>query len=239
MKFSALLKSAYMVSGITVILCIFLIRPTVAQEKSKNDSKSTIKLKILNEKDGKATVFDTIFTTDKVVGQEEIDLIMKDMKMNMEMEMDELSKDMNELRFNIEVEIQDSLLSDSLRGSIDRVIALSPGMKIYRGKGDRDFRFDFPSPHDIPTCPEESGIFEWGEWCPVSGNYIRRYSERRETLSDMLGDIPLDNIKSYSIKDRKGGKRIIIDVEDYPVVRGQERIIYRDRPMSRSKYHRQ
>jgi hypothetical protein len=46
------------------------------------------------------------------------------------------------------------------------------------------------------------------------------------TLSDVLGDIPMSRVNSYSIKDRKNGKRIIIDIDDAPLVEKQERVVY-------------
>lgn len=52
--------------------------------------------------------------------------------------------------------------------------------------------------------------------------------QREETLSDLIGEIPLDQVKQYSIKERKGGKRIIIDIDDAPVVTQRDRIIYRE-----------
>lgn len=233
MKCSSLMKFVVVFSGITILSFLLPIRPVVAQEKSQGDPKSTIKLKIVNDKNGAVTVLDTAFTVDKVLGQEDMDQILRDMKVNMEMELDALAKNREEMHVNLELEIRDSLLSDSLGREIERVVVLSPERKIYRTKGPREFRFNFPCIPDFHGSPDGPADFEWNQGFPFDGEQIRKYIEQQKTFSDIVGDIPLERIKSYSIKDRKGGKRIIIDVEDCPVIRGQERIIYRDFPSSR------
>ena len=40
---------------------------------------------------------------------------------------------------------------------------------------------------------------------------------RGESLNDVLGDIPMSRVKSYKVIDKKGGKRIIIDIQDAPL----------------------
>ncbi len=38
------------------------------------------------------------------------------------------------------------------------------------------------------------------------------------TLSDLIGYIPMSRVKGYTVKDTKNGKRIVIDVEDAPLM---------------------
>ena len=53
------------------------------------------------------------------------------------------------------------------------------------------------------------------------------FGGKGETLSDLLGDIPMDRVKNYSIKSKKGWKRIVIDVEDPPLMekRGHRQVM--------------
>jgi hypothetical protein len=88
-----------------------------------------------------------------------------------------------------------------------------------------DYDFDIPCSPDIPS-PHFPGFegFE-GEFMPGCDMRVFRYDNKRQTLSDIIGDIPMDRVKSYSIKDRKNGKRITIDIEDVPLFEKQDKVI--------------
>ncbi|MEI7896055.1 MAG: hypothetical protein WCJ26_03390, partial [bacterium] len=46
-----------------------------------------------------------------------------------------------------------------------------------------------------------------------------------QTLNDLLGEIPMERVTSYSIKDHKNGKRIVIDLSDAPMFENQPRVV--------------
>ncbi|MCK9423045.1 MAG: hypothetical protein M0Q38_10640 [Bacteroidales bacterium] len=237
MKFLSVLRSFRLVSGLTVFLTIFILRPVFSQETAKNESKSTIKLKIVNEKNGKTTVFDTTFNSTVPIDQNEINAIVKDMDIDMK----ELAEDMKELRVNMDIEMPDSLVPDSVHKLIDKVITMGLGkkcreMKMKLGTCGHFDQFEFPCMPECPMPPEELEDLGWNEWTPGPDPQVRRYFNRRESLSDMIGDIPLDKVKSYSIKDRKGGKRIIIDIDDFPMFEKQDKIFYMGKPNSGARY---
>ncbi len=52
-----------------------------------------------------------------------------------------------------------------------------------------------------------------------------RNEDRGETLGDLLGDIPMDKVTRYSVKERKGGKRIVIEVENGQSGKGRNVVI--------------
>jgi hypothetical protein len=184
------------------ILAIFITRPAYSQDPVKKSSHKKVIVKIATDDNGARTVIDTTF------------------------------------------EIPDSLAIDSLRKEIDRLIRIGKDAQEhcfwFHGMPD-NFSFDF----DIPYMDEALKEFEvqdlpeWGEVAPDRENCekiihnIPLMPERSafgprgegQTLSDVIGNIPMDRVTSYSIKDRKNGKRIIIDLSDAPVIERQSKVI--------------
>ena len=58
-----------------------------------------------------------------------------------------------------------------------------------------------------------------GQGCEMSAGRHPR------TLNDFFGEIPMERVVSYSIRDRKGGKRIIIDLNDAPIFERPNNVI--------------
>mgnify|MGYP001766998301 CR=1 FL=1 len=225
MNLPSIMKKNQMIAGCLTLLAVFILRPAVAQEKKESDSKSTVKLKVITEKNGETNVFDTtLISEENIITQEEVEALMRDLQDKM----GEFSDQMREYQFLFDPGSPDTLLSDSVRKEIKRALRMLPGkgcegLRFPRG---RAYQFDFPCMPDCPGPPEMAQRFRWGGRMP--GRVIQRMMQREETLSDLIGEIPLDQVKQYSIKERKGGKRIIIDVDDAPVVVQRDRIIYRE-----------
>jgi hypothetical protein len=100
---------------------------------------------------------------------------------------------------------------------------------------DRDFDFDFD--FDIPEVPELPDLPEFG--IPEGYMPYHQFGPMRggeQTLSDVLGDIPMSNVKSYQIKERKDGKRIVIDLDDEAVL-GRHENVYIIREHARHHRH--
>jgi arginine decarboxylase-like protein len=53
-----------------------------------------------------------------------------------------------------------------------------------------------------------------GHMSVMEGGDFFRYKSRGETISDVIGDIPMDKVRNYSIKNTKYGKKIVIEIED-------------------------
>lgn len=118
----------------------------------------------------------------------------------------------------------DSMLSDSLGKYEMKIITLGDDATALDNQGAFNYQFDVPC-HDFSEFSENPKQFQWQN---RHGNsmYFNVPDNDEPTLSDVLGDIPMSRVKSYSIKDRKNGKRIIIDIDDAPLVEKQEQVIY-------------
>jgi len=60
----------------------------------------------------------------------------------------------------------------------------------------------------------------------MPGHQVLAMPNRGESLNDVLGDIPMSRVKSYKVIDKKGGKRIIIDIQDAPLGGDHSNVIY-------------
>jgi hypothetical protein len=85
---------------------------------------------------------------------------------------------------------------------------------------------------DIPSC------IEFDHKVGASDMHKRSLSRLGNgSLSELLGDIPLERVKKYSVKDRKNGKRIVIDVEDGPFFGSKNnRVIIKGTPHMKHSY---
>jgi len=188
--------------GVAAILAIFITKPAVSQETVKKDSPKKIMIKVVSDDNGKTTVFDTT------------------------------------------MEMPDSAMIDSIKQEIEKVIELGSGdkhcqFKVHKMPDGFSYKFDMPCPPECPMNLEElegmdfEGIEPGREMeeymcdhrAPGMERRIIRSGGHGQTLNDMLGDIPMDRVVSYSIKDRKGGKRIVIDLNDAPMFEKQERVV--------------
>ena len=187
--------------GAIAILAIFITRPVYSQETAKKESSEKIVLKIIRDDNGKTTVIDTI------------------------------------------MEMPDSTMMDSLHKEIDKVIVIGKGgkhalIRMHQMPDGLNYDFEMPS---LPECPALEDLDEiewegmvpgqnmencfWQQRCPEQERRVIRSGGDGESLNDVLGDIPMDRVVSYSIKERKGGKRIIIDLKDAPMFERHENVI--------------
>ncbi len=123
---------------------------------------------------------------------------MQVMLQKAEKEMKDANKQMKQMRYEIALSSDDSASAGSEGKRI---------MKVYTFGGDED------------SSEGEDGEFNYSFNVPCHPECLE------PTLSDLLGDIPMERVKSYSIKDRKNGKRIIIDIDDAPLIENHERMI--------------
>jgi hypothetical protein len=207
---------------IIVILSVFSVIqfsfPASAQQKEKETSqKATIVLKIKKDDSGKTTVIDTTFDLSDAASQKAFEEYMEKFEGGKGNPGDKME--------NVEVTVNipdppDSLDSETIE---NRIICIGKGGKHSRicikncNKGF-DYNFDMPCNSEfseLPGCCEK--YMQFGN-LPDFENRIMEFGDSEETLSDIIGDIPMDRVTSYKIKDKKNGKRIIIDVENAPFV---------------------
>ncbi|HNW74942.1 MAG TPA: hypothetical protein PKN44_15035 [Bacteroidales bacterium] len=178
------------------LLVIFVTRPGNAQEPVKKENHKKIILKVIADDNGNRTVIDTT------------------------------------------LDLPDSTILDSVHREIDRVIRVGKeGHSRHHFGVDPDkFTYDFDLRSFDDSMKELDKLkdleFEWDGALPgeegIAGdlydmplpapecNMIGK-ADRQQTLSDLIGDIPMDRVTGYTVKDRKHGKRIIVDVEDGPI----------------------
>jgi len=210
--YSSKFKIALLI-GAASILAIFITRPAHSQEAAKKESGKTITLKIISDDNGKTTIIDTT------------------------------------------MEMADSAIVDSITNEINKVIIMGKGGRHARIKM-RNMPEGFNYNFEIPPIPENTMALEdldRIEWEGSDPGYneedflwqgrashperrIMRFDDQRQMLSDILGDIPMDRVASYSIKDRKGGKRIVIDLNDAPLIDRPDRVIVIREPARMKRY---
>lgn len=204
-----------MVIGIAILMTIFLTRPAKGQDTPKKENKTTVKVKIIKDENGKETIIDTTFTTPDF-DSKELEEVVEQFQEGMKEADNELDH-AHQMYFSME--FPDSAFKDSLHKIKDKVIVLKKGLKdkcvtIRRFPHGYNFEYDIPCPPECPRHSRNIERFDWSENPSFSEKGIFRLREHSQTLNDILGDIPMDKVKNYSIKNTKYGKRIVIDIED-------------------------
>jgi hypothetical protein len=215
------------VVGLSFVLTILLTRPVFSQDtiKMKGDKKVRIVAKIVEDKNGKRQEFDTTINLDRRLKPGEEEEMMRNFKMRMK-DLNDQMKDM-EVELN-EMRLPDSGIMDSAQRHIERAFRNwgGPGNFHFRHnlnpcEFNFDYNYDFPEPGEIPQ------------------RFFRDYrNEHEKTLNDILGDIPMDQVKSYSIQDTKDGKRIVIELNKEPFIEHHRDVIILRSPRPERMYRR-
>jgi hypothetical protein len=210
MKLPILLKELMFMTGLAVAIMLVIPVQGFSQDKKTQDKddEQTITLKIVKDDDGKMTVIDTTIIT-KGKGkplQYEYEIRSMDKEMSsLEDQMRNLEKNMK--RFDVEVMVGDEMKD------IDSIVWVGDSIKkhiIIRGMG----------PHSMVRAPRRAMFFgdednlhrfNWTEDCE---DVFMPRPPMSPQLEYLLQSIPMGRIKGFQIKDRKDGKRIIIDIDD-------------------------
>jgi hypothetical protein len=228
MKTYSWLKDSILVTSLSAFMTIILAFPVYSQDTIKKHPKTTVKLKIIKEGNGRKTVLDTTITSTKSLDSQELDEIISNLDENMK-GLDEGLKEMD-VTVNA-MHFPDSAMMDSIRKMTKHIRVMvnnnfkSPHFRWHSQPGLFDYNFDFdtPEPPDAPEPPEPPG---------PPGQHRHHFEYRSEpfdfdlpemrrgdgSLMDLLRDIPMDRIKSYNIKEKKDGTRITIEVSRGPVL---------------------
>jgi hypothetical protein len=214
---------ALLVAGFAFLFRIPVIDAQDTDSANKTVSKGIVVLKIKKDVNGKSTVIDTTFTIDSPAAQ----LSLEEYLEKHEKDLEKLSDKLRDIDIDIDLsELKDSILEDSMEdlANVFRKEIRIPHFKWDQHPGSFKYRFEFPCPDEFNfPIPGNDETFEF----PVPEGEMKMfgYDSKESNLSDILGNIPMDRVKNYSIKERKNGKRIIIDIEDEPVIDGHQRKI--------------
>jgi hypothetical protein len=197
----------------TVLVLAFIFAfPTgsFAQDKTgQGKDEETITLKIVKDDNGKVTVIDTTIITTRGQGKSlKYEYTVRDyekQRAQLEDQMRDLEKDMQE--FNIEVMVGDEMKD------IDSIVWVGDSIKkhiIIRGMGPGGMN---RAPHGEMFFGDEDCIqrFNWNGDCE---DVFMTRPPVSPQLESLLQSIPMGKITGFQIKDRKDGKRIIIDIDD-------------------------
>jgi hypothetical protein len=202
---------------------------TVYAKSDSGDKDGKLKVHIIREENGKKTEIDTVIDKPGGLDGADLDNLMKDMHVRIKSAESDMKEAEDEMK-NIQIYINgmdDSIKGDSA-GKCRRMYKLvmpgcCPGG--HSGNSPHAFNYNFEIP-EMPELPDADEELE-NEFFNRSFQAPRVFAMpgKGESLSDVLGNIPMSRVKSYKIIDKKGGKRIIIDVQDGPDFSGNN-VIY-------------
>ncbi len=192
---------------------------TVVAKSGSKDANGKVKVHIIKDENGKKTEIDTVISAKGGTDSEEIEALVE----KVHAQMKDVEGRMKEVELYM-ANMDDSLQNDS-SGHHKYMFKFNGGpgcSKIRLQECPHAFNYDYELP-EIPDFSEGSD-----EFFDNRGHSPRVFSmpEKGESLSDVLGNIPMSRVKSYKIIDKKGGKRIVIDIEDGPFFDGGKQVIY-------------
>jgi hypothetical protein len=183
---------------------------TVVAKSGSKVKDGKVNVRIITDENGKKTEVDTVFSTKGGSDSEELEALLE----KLHGQMKDVEKKMKDIELYISSMNDSSLTDSSGHNKYMFKFQGSAGCpKIHFKEFPPAFNYDYEMP-ESPVSPEEFNheFFNRRE----RGPQVFTMPERGESLSDVLGDIPMSKVKSYKIIDKKGGKRIIIDLGDGP-----------------------
>ncbi|MCX6243838.1 MAG: hypothetical protein NTU98_03960 [Bacteroidetes bacterium] len=206
----------FILGGLGLALTIFITRPVFSQDatKTNGEKKVTIVAKIIEDKDGKKKVFDTTITLNRGLKPGEEEEMLKNLKLRYK----DLGDEMKEMEMQLsEMDLPDSGMMDSIHRFTVRCLRDCNKMGFgHCNKQMLPYGFNYDFDFDMP---------DFSDFQPPM---IREFNDERgggQTLNDVLGDISMDNVKSYSVKETKDGKKIIIELKKDPIVEHHQEVI--------------
>ena len=206
MKNLLILKGVTLFAALSFILSFFLAETITAQDSLVKKPQKVIKVTVNTGDDDETITIDTTFIIDDQVSKEAFEEAMAEY----EEQMENLEKEFQEIEVNV----------DGFNWSSKDIPRL---MKVFES-GKMPRHMDCVRVN--PSLKEMSWLSNCRE--PRIGvPHVRMIDRNRgETLSDVLGDIPMSAVKSYKIKETRNGKKIIIEVDDDYQDRHMERDLY-------------
>lgn len=185
---------------------------SIAQDTVTKKPQKIVKIKVDMDEDGETVAIDTTFIIDEDFDAEKFQEAMKEYEIQM--------KDMGRYLKEMEVELHGEEMEKALQEAKfvwkEANSEMPRVRRIGRGAG---------APHHLERFAGDRNCFYYGPPDNSCEPFRIRAPKRGESLSDLLGDIPMSAVKSYKIKETKEGKRIIIDVSDDALFDRDEEII--------------
>jgi len=231
MKAHSFHRTAAVLTG-SALLLLFLLASFSLPAQDKKEQKVTVyaspgsqdnqnqqgvyKIKIIKDDNGKKVVIDTTISIKGGMDKEKLDEWIG----NLEGQMADLEEQIKDLRLSFG-SYKDTAVNDSSghRRAYSFRFHSGPschGITGYENPGEFNYHFempDFPEIHEFPELMERDRENGWQGHSQGSGVLVIP-GRGGESLRDVLGNIPMSRVKSYKIIDKKGGKRIIIDLDN-------------------------
>jgi|GEM_PF-943584 len=183
-----------------------------AQDTLAKKPQKVIKIKVDADAAGESISIDTTYVIESDADMEKFQQAM----MEYEIKMQGIEEHLKDLNIQLDEEEMEKALQEA-QFDIQNACLESPKMRyLYRNldKPCHKREFDWYGDRYIMARPGHR-----------SGPVRIVSPEKGETLSDILGDIPMSAVKSYRVKETKDGKRITIDISDEALFDRPEEII--------------
>jgi len=201
MKKSMSILKPLVFAWLALAMTLLLSGEINAQDSLVKKPQKVITLKVDMDGDGKSFTIDTTIIIDENFDMDEFNETMMEYKVQVmdmekclkEMELELKGEDLEKMMHEIEVSLRD------VNCDMPKVKAHCRGIR---------------APHSIDKYHNQGNMFFYGD-PDIHREMVRvRPPRRGESLSDVLGDIPMRAVTSYKIKETKNGKRITIEVSD-------------------------
>ena len=233
------MKSIFNSKDYFLLICLALLTIFIftshasAQDSIKKAQSSTIKIKISKDENGKKTDYDTTFTTNNKMDSKELNEMISKWERRQKRfdgNMKDMDKKMKELTIELnDLDLPDSAMSDSIKNMTKKMIIMGMGKEhpdfFYHFDPDEseyEYNIETPEPPEPPEPPDMDNRhkemrkhFKFRN-SPMPPRF-REFENDEGGLMPLLRGIPLDRVKNFSIKERRHGTRIIIDVDRSPV----------------------
>jgi hypothetical protein len=202
---------------------------TVSASSDPKEKDGKMKVRIIKVENGKRTELDTVINAPGGIESADLEKLMKDMHIQMknaESDMKEAGDKMKNIQIYING-MDDSISSDSSAKCMHKYRFNTPDCcpRFHHRDFAHSFNYNFEMPGISEPNDAEDELENEFFGSAALGSQAIAMPGKGESLSDVLGNIPMSRVKSYKIIDKKGGKRIIIDVQDGQDF-GQNNVIY-------------
>lgn len=202
--------SVFVITLIVSAIFIFPVKLNAQENQKQAKDQKTIKLKVVTSDNGKVTVMDTTITS----GDPDV---LKEYEYKMQV-MDDQMRAMDDQMKQMEIELSGGLegmdvdtLVINTGDSIQKRIIIHGGPGIGSAGGCDHLKLE-------GCCPGMPFNFDWNGF-DMDDDEMMTVPAFPGQFESILGSIPMGAIKGFKIKEKKGGKRIIIDIDDdYPVM---------------------
>ena len=201
MKKSMLISNPVVLILLAVSMIFLFIRSSSGQDTVAKKPQKVMKIKLDMDEDGESVSIDTAFILDDEESMEQFQQAMKQYHAKMK----KMGKYMNQLDIELDGEELEKAMQEVQSSLQDTYIDISKRGNFYRNARGARHREHFNRPGNFH-------FYGPPERCREA--FRVKPPKKGESLSDVLGDIPMSAVKSYKIKETKNGKRITIEISD-------------------------